>query len=54
MASWLPIFALKEIGFVRFYRRVKRPAALPDFVLMVGLFVRAVAAPRLALVNPLI
>ncbi|AWJ91253.1 hypothetical protein Sp245p_15465 (plasmid) [Azospirillum baldaniorum] len=54
MAPCWPIFALKAIGFVRFYRRARRPAALPASVSMAGRFVRAVAAPRSAPVNPLI
>jgi len=54
MVSWLPTFALKAIGFVRFYRRAKRPAVLPASASMARRFVHAAAVERLAPVNPLI
>lgn len=53
MPFW-PMFALKAIGFVRFYRQAKRPAARPASALTAGRFARAVAAPRSDPVNPLI
>ncbi|NUB17608.1 hypothetical protein GBZ26_00015 [Azospirillum formosense] len=49
-----PIFASKAIGFARFYRRARRPAARPASASTAGPFDHAAAAPPSALVNPLI
>ncbi|MBK3772725.1 hypothetical protein GAY31_00720 [Azospirillum brasilense] len=49
-----PIFALKAIGFVQFYRRARRPVARPACASMAGRFVHGAAAVRSAPVNPLI